>query len=120
MTAPALTAEDVRRSELKALARSWHELPTEVRQMRLEDLAHPSLRGWDLEEAWDTLQGDLALLDGLNCEIWAVECHWADVDENLAGPDRTEAARDVMEQRVGGVLDRLINGLARKGQKAGA
>ena len=70
---PTLTAEDTRRDELKTLARTWHELPSEVRQLRLEDLAHPSLTGWDLEEAFDTLQGDLALLDGLNGEIWAAK-----------------------------------------------
>ena len=75
MSAPTLTAEDTRRDELKTLARAWHETGRfEVRQMRLEDLAHPSLRGWALEEAFDALQGDLALLDGLNCEVWAVEC----------------------------------------------
>ena len=109
-TAAEVIAEDVRRTELKTLARSWHELPAEVRQMRLEDLVGPGLEGWDLEEAFDTLQGDLALLDGLNGAHGAVECHWSDVDENLTGPDRTEAALDVMEQRVGGALDRLVRG----------
>lgn len=110
MTAPTLTAEDTRRAELKTLARTWHELPSEVRGMRLADLTHPSLTGWDLDEAWDTLQGDLALLDGLNSAHGAVECHWSDVNDELTGPDRTEAARDEMEQRVGGALDRLIRG----------
>ena len=105
-----LTAEDVRRDELKTLARTWHELPSKVRQLRLEDLAHPSLTDWGLDEAWDALQGDLALLDGLNCEIWAPEAGWADVNDELTGPDRTEAAREEMEQRVGGALDRLIRG----------
>jgi hypothetical protein len=110
VTAPTLTAEDVRRDELKTLARSWHEKGSEVRQARLEDLAHPSLRGWDLEEAFDTLQGDLALLDGLNCEIWAVECHWSDVEPELRGIDRHADAVDIMQQRVGGALDRLVRG----------
>jgi hypothetical protein len=110
VTAPTLTAEDVRRDELKTLARTWHEKGSEVRQARLEDLAHPSLRGWDLEEAFDTLQGDLALLDGLNGAHGAVECHWSDVNDELVGPDRTEAALDEMEQRVGGALDRLVRG----------
>ena len=111
MTAPTLTAEDVRRDELKTLARTWHELPSKVRQLRLEDLAHPSLTGWDLEEAFDSLQGDLALLDGLNGAHGAVEVHWSDVNDELVGPDRTEAAREEMEQRVGGALDRLIRGM---------
>ena len=110
MTAPALTSGDVRREELKALARTWHEKPSGVRQMRLEDLAHPSLRGWDLEEAFDTLQGDLALLDGLNAECWAYEVSWSDVEPALCGPDRHGDAVDIMQQRVAGALDLLIRG----------
>jgi hypothetical protein len=81
-----------------------------VRQARLEDLAHPSLRGWDLEEAFDTLQGDLALLDGLNARHGAVEVHWSDVEPDLTCPDKHGTAVDIAEQRVGGALDRLIRG----------
>ena len=32
------------------------------------------------------------------------------MNDELTGPDRTEAAREEMEQRVGGALDRLIRG----------
>lgn len=109
-TAAEVMAESARRDELKTLARTWHETGREVRQMRLEDLAHPSLRGWDLEEAFDTLQGDLALLDGLNGAHGAVECHWSDVEPELRTIDRHADAVDIAEQRVGGALDRLVRG----------
>ena len=107
MTAPTLTAEDTRREALKDLARMWHETGSEVRGMRLADLTHPSLTGWELDEAFDTLQGDLALLDGLGTTV-----HWSDVNELLQGlaDERYEAAEDEMHQRVGGDLDVLIRG----------
>jgi len=110
MTAPTLTGEDVRRDELKALARTWDRTGSEERMDRLCGLVHPSLRGLALDEAWETFVTELALLDGVNGEPWAEERDWRDVNDELVGPDRTEVARDEMYMRVGGALDVLIRG----------
>jgi len=110
MTAAALTSGDVRRHELEGLARIWDHTGSEVRMLRLCDLVHPSLRGFDLDEAWETFVTELALLDGVNGEPWAEERDWRDVNDELVGPERTEVARDEMHMRVSGALDVLIRG----------
>ena len=99
-----------RREALMDLARNWSGYGPTVRMYRLHDLADPSLKGRDLDTAWDTFLGEVALLDGINGEPWAVECDWSDVDPELTCPDRTEAARDEMEMRVAGARDLLIRG----------
>ena len=111
MTAATLLTEDERSRELTALARNWEGYGTTVRTLRLMDLVDGELlKDPCLPDFWDTFLGELALLDGINGEPWATECHWSDVNPELTCPDRTEAARDEMEMRVAGARDLLIRG----------
>jgi hypothetical protein len=112
MTAATLMSEAQRREELTALARNWQGYGGTVRCLRLIDLVDPELlKDPALADLWDTFLGEIALLDGINGEPWAVEVGWADVNDELTCPDRTEAARDEMTMRVAGVLDVLTRGI---------
>lgn len=112
MTAATLLTETQRREALTDLARNWQGYGPTVRCLRLMDLVDGELlKDPRLPDLWDTFLGELALLDGINGEPWAVECHWSDVNDELTGSGRTEAARDEMEMRVAGVLDVLTRGL---------
>jgi hypothetical protein len=52
----------------------------------------------------------VALLDGLESRPWAQEVTWADVNDELRGPDRWGDALDEMHGRIAGDLDRLTGG----------
>ncbi len=106
-TRPALAD---RREALMDLARNWDGYGETVRLYRLHDLADPSLKGPDLDKAWDTFLGEVALRDGIQSEPWAIEACWSDVNDELVPPGQTDAARDEMESRVAGVLDLLTRG----------
>ena len=99
-----------RREALMDLARNWDGYGETVRLYRLHDLADPSLRGPDLDKAWDTFLGEVALRDGIQSEPWAAEACWSDVNDELVPPGQTDAARDEMESRVAGTLDLLTRG----------
>lgn len=112
MTAATLMAEADRREALTDLARNWQGYGPTVRCLRLIDLVHGELlKDRRLADFWDTFLGELALLDGINGEPWAVEAGWREVNDELTCPDRTEAARDEMQMRVAGVLDVLTRGI---------
>ena len=109
MTAATLMTEAERREALLDLARTWQSRGKAVRSLRLMDLVDGELlKDPCLADFWDTFLGEVALLDGINGEPWAVEVAWSDVNDELVGCDRTEAARDEMDMRVAGVLDVLI------------
>jgi hypothetical protein len=112
MTAATLLTEADRREALMDLARNWQGYGTTVRTLRLMDLVDGELlKDPCLADFWDVFLGEVALLDGINGEPWAVEAGWADVNDELVGCDRTEAARDEMTMRVAGVLDVLVRGI---------
>ena len=111
MTAATVMSEAARREALTDLARNWNRYGETVRSLRLLDLLDEEvLKDPRLPDFWDTFLGELALLDGINGEPWATECHWSDVNPELTCPDRTDAARDEMTMRVAGVLDLLTRG----------
>lgn len=112
MTAATLLTEAERREALMDLARNWAGYGTTVRCLRLMDLVDGELlKDPCLADFWDTFLGEVALLDGIQGEPWATEVSWADVNDELTGCERTEAAREEMEMRVAGVLDVLTRGI---------
>ena len=111
MTAATVMSDAGRREALTDLARNWNRYGETVRcSAPAGPRGQGVLKDPRLPDFWDTFLGELALLDGINGEPWAAEVSWADVNDELTCPDRTDAARDEMTMRVAGVLDLLTRG----------
>jgi hypothetical protein len=89
------------------VAFSWQDTVTEEEVCRrLARCAHHSLT---VEEHNDLFDEHVAALRRLN-DLDLGVIGWADVNENLTVPDRTAAAREILDAAAGDAFDGLLNG----------
>jgi hypothetical protein len=72
----------------------------------VDRLAHPALAPEQVWAAFEDLVEAVRLRDGINDQI----VRWDEVDDELTGPDRSEAAFQIACQRVDAALQRLLPG----------
>jgi hypothetical protein len=89
------------------VAFGWPDTVTEEEVCRrLARCAHHSLTSEECNELFDEHVTALRRLNDLELGIIG----WADVNENLTVPDRTAAAREILDAQAADAFDVLLNG----------